>query len=292
MEFITAIYNKLLRAFDVFNIEIIGYYFAIIPLILLLEFLIVGWKKSSIKKIVGFEKTVRTDVVFFLLDVFNFYNLITILLSFGLFHLLARLIYNATNFDLIYTIDHVTLQFVVLFLISDFKNYFSHFLFHRFNTLWTLHEFHHSATEFCMLTRFRGHFLETAIKRMVDVIPFAIFGSVEMYLVVKVLSEIHQCFLHSALKSNWGWIGKYILVSPAAHRLHHSNKRKHYGKNFGSTFIFWDRLFGSYSPDHEAVEELGVPGNEYNKNGVLKDIYLGLVNFFVSLKADFKKLGS
>ena len=62
---------------------------------------------------------------------------------------------------------------------------------------------------------------------------------------------VHQLVLHSSIKSDWGFIGRYIFVSPSAHRIHHSIKREHYGKNFGNTFIFWDRLFKTFiKPDN------------------------------------------
>lgn len=151
-----------------------------------------------------------------------------------------------------------------------------------------MHEFHHSATEFCMLTRYRGHFLETALKRIIDVIPFAIFGSVESYFIVKIIIEMHQLVLHSSIKSDWGFLGKYIVVSPAAHKIHHSIKREHYGRNYGNTFIFWDRLFGTYHAE-TSIEELGVEENPYNKDGVIKDIFKIIVRFFNYLTDSFKR---
>lgn len=282
--FFEKVYDKILGLVNVFDFEILIYYFSIVPAALILEILIVGWNKSSTKRLVGLSNTVKTDVIFFFLEAFNLYSLITVILSFGIFHVLARLIFEYTNYDLILHIDNYALQFAVLFVISDFKNYVSHFVFHKIPALWKLHEFHHSATDFCMLTRYRGHFIEVALKRFFDVIPFAIFGaSIETYVAVKVLSEIHQLVIHSSLKSDWGWIGKYILVSPAAHRVHHSRKEIHFDKNFATTFIFWDRLFGTYS-SNEVEPELGIPGDEYNQKGFVHDTILGIRNFFKYLK--------
>ena len=289
MEFYNKVYHKIINQLDFFDLENILYYLSIAPAMLLIELCIVGWHESSLKKIFQYKKSTRTDVFFYILDVLNVYNLITIFLSFGIFHILARLIYEATAFELISTIYNPYIQFTVLFIFSDLKNYFSHYIFHRYRTLWSLHEFHHSATQFCMLTRHRGHFLETAIKRMIDVIPFAIFGSIETYFIVKVLTEIHQLVLHSSIKSDWGLIGKYVFVSPGAHRIHHSIKRKHYGKNFGNTFIFWDRMFKTYQPE-TTVDKLGVEKNPYNKDGVFKDIFKVIIKFFRYLKADVKAL--
>lgn len=283
MDFLDKIKSKLIELLDVFNPEILLYYLAVAGGMLLIELVIVGWPKSSIRRILTFSGSVKTDFAFFMLDVFNLYNLITVLLTFGAFHVLARLVYEVSHFDLVYTIPGIPLQFLVLFLAGDLKNYASHWVFHRVDALWKLHEFHHSATEFCMLTRYRGHFLETAIKRVFDVIPFAIFGSIESYFAVKVLVEMHQLALHSAFTSNWGWVGRYVLVSPAAHRIHHSAATQHYNRNMGSTFIFWDRLFGTYhNPDH--VLNLGVEENPYNNRGVLNDVLSAYKRFFRALK--------
>ena len=283
MDFLSKVYNKVITLFDFFNLEIVLFYFSIAIFVLLLEAFVLGWNKSSFKKIINFSSSVKTDVIFFFLDAFNIYGLITVLISFGIIHFLTRMFYEATNFNLIVTIDNPYLQFGILFFISDLKQYFSHLIFHRYNSLWKLHEFHHSASEFCVLTRYRGHFLETALKKFIDVIPFAIFGaSIQSYFIIKVFVEVHQLIIHSGIQSTWGFIGKYIFVSPADHRLHHSIKRKHYEKNFGSTFIFWDRIFGTYCPSEEILA-IGVDPPEYNKKGFIYDTYLGLRNFLAAL---------
>lgn len=56
-----------------------------------------------------------------MLDVFNLYSLITVLLTFGAFHVLARVVYEMSHFDLIYTIPGLPLQFLVLFVVVDLK---------------------------------------------------------------------------------------------------------------------------------------------------------------------------
>ena len=48
---------------------------------LLIELSIVGWDESSLKKIAQYKKSTRTDVFFFILDVLNIYNLITVVID-------------------------------------------------------------------------------------------------------------------------------------------------------------------------------------------------------------------
>ena len=291
MDQLTAIYNKAVSIIgDVGSLENFLFYIAILPLAFLGELAIVGWNNSSLKKLTVFENSVKTDVFFLFIEIFNLFNLLTVIISFGICHYLAWLFFKATNFDLILNIESGLLQFAIMYVVSDFKGYWSHRLFHYSNTLWKLHEFHHSATDFCILTRYRGHFLEQAMKRFIDVIPYAIFGApIVTYFAVRVVVEFHQLYNHSSLESKWGFLGKYIFVSPIAHKVHHSVKREHYGKNFGSTLIIWDRLFGTYQAA-DTIEEIGVPDNEYNKNGVLSDLILTVVNFYRSLRSDVKRL--
>ena len=75
----------MIELLDVFNPEILLYYLAIAGAMLLVEMVIVGWPKSSIRRILAFRGSVKTDFAFFMLDVFNLYNLITVLLTFGAF---------------------------------------------------------------------------------------------------------------------------------------------------------------------------------------------------------------
>ena len=130
-----------------------------------------------------------------------------------------------------------------------------------------------SATHFNVLTRQRVHFLDPEISRFFDVMVFVLLGSpLYSYLAVRIFKEAHQLMIHSSFTSDWGWIGKYILVSPAAHRLHHSTEERHYNKNMGNTFIFWDRMFGTYHPA-EPVLEIGLPDNQFNKEGYFRDLW-------------------
>jgi sterol desaturase/sphingolipid hydroxylase (fatty acid hydroxylase superfamily) len=46
------------------------------------------------------------------------------------------------------------------------------------------------------------------------------------------------------------------FVTPSHHRVHHSTNDQYIDKNFGSTLIIWDRMFGTF----EAEEEQAVYG--------------------------------
>ncbi len=279
MQKFESILSYIQGAIGPFRLDILLFYFLIAILTMFIELVIVGWEKSSLKKLFVFKKTVQTDFIFFLMNAFKLYDLITISLSFGICHFITYLIYRTIDLNLILELNNYYLEFFILFMVSDIKTYYAHYLLHKFPLLWQLHEFHHSATELCLFTRYRDHFLERALRRLLDIIPVVILGlTIETYLILQVVLETHKLLVHSNIKSDWGFIGKYILVSPAAHTIHHSNQLEHYDKNFGNTLIIWDKLFGTYYKP-EPVKELGIPDNEYNKEGCLMDIFRSINKF-------------
>jgi len=52
-----------------------------------------------------------------------------------------------------------------------------------------------------------------------------------------------------------------VCVTPALHRLHHSREWAELQTNFGTVFVVWDRLLGSYRANSSAATvETGLPG--------------------------------
>jgi sterol desaturase/sphingolipid hydroxylase (fatty acid hydroxylase superfamily) len=264
---------------DHFNVSHLYFCLLTTIIVFITELIFVGWSTSSIRKILRFNKSTRTDFFCWLIETFHLYNAISIILSFGVCYFLAGCIQNRVGFNLETKIKDPYLQFGLSFLFSDLVNYVRHYVFHKSGSLWIFHAFHHSATDFNILTRQRSHFFESEISRFFEMIPYVIFNvPVYSFFFVRFITEAHQMILHSAIRSDWGFIGKYILVSPAAHRIHHSANARHFHKNFGATFIFWDRIFGTSSIGEEALE-LGIPDNTFNKKGFIQDIYTPMLLF-------------
>lgn len=58
---------------------------------------------------------------------------------------------------------------------------------------------------------------------------------------------------------------EYVFTTPSHHRVHHAVNDKYIDKNFGSTFIIWDRIFGTFQPEEEqAIYGITKPVNSYN----------------------------
>lgn len=285
MEKAEALYYKLFSAsgLEKLTLKSLLIFFGLTIFSLLLECLILGWEHSSLKILFRRSKTSVTDIFLWLINAFQLPRLLGLILTFGICYYLVGIVQKSLDLRLIAHIPNPYLQTAILLVVSDFKNYVRHITFHRVNPLWMLHSFHHSATEFTMLTHHRNHFVEDAIQMFFDVVPFVLLGAAfDTYFIVGAFTTIHQMFIHSNIKSDWGFIGKYILISPAAHRLHHSMKKHHYDKNMGSLFVWWDRIFGTWM-DPEPIAEIGVDIDGYNKKHFVNDMWIGYKGFWTGM---------
>jgi sterol desaturase/sphingolipid hydroxylase (fatty acid hydroxylase superfamily) len=140
----------------------------------------------------------------------------------------------------------------------DISYYLYHVAQHRFPVLWELHKVHHSAEVMVGITKDRIHPLDDLMNRIWDgVIPGICFGiwtlialdpvevtifGLNVYVVRNIL--MMDFVRHTHLKISFGPLNSVILC-PHWHQLHHSVDPRHYDKNFGLLFSFWDRLFGT-----------------------------------------------
>ncbi len=152
---------------------------------------------------------------------------------------------------------------VVVFTLSmlvayDLSYYLYHTAQHRFPFLWELHKVHHSAEVMIGITKDRVHPLDELMNRAWDgVIPGICFGiwtlvaldpvevtvfGVNVYVMRNIL--MMDFVRHTHFKISFGALN-HVVLCPHWHQLHHSTDPRHYDKNFGLLFSFWDRLFGT-----------------------------------------------
>ena len=255
----------------------------------MVDLFVLGWENSSIKRLFFIRnKSARGDLWCWLLSVFCLYDFFALFFSFGLFYVLSSIIYQADSIKILELIPTAALQFTVLVLLGDLKHYLWHRFMH-FMPFWDLHKYHHSAEELNLITTARGHFLEKGFLLIFDSLLFVLLGApIEFYMAYIILKEFYAQILHSNLNWSLGWVGRHILISPRAHRIHHSNSREYFDKNFGTLFIFWDKLFGTYKDTTEKIT-IGVENNQYNKKGFWWDMVEGVRAFGISCRRVFLK---
>jgi len=146
-------------------------------------------------------------------------------------------------------------------LVIDFAIYIVHYLMHKIPMLWEFHKVHHSADQLNLLSVFRMHPLElfatTTTVTVLQAFAYAGFfyltgSKPEVYTILGVNVLIFLFYVtgfhlrHSHIWLNYPvWLSK-ILVSPAQHHIHHSADEKHWDRNMGLIFSFWDRMFGTH----------------------------------------------
>jgi len=289
--FVTYFLEKLYKISGLkdFNVKTIGVFVLITLVALVIEYILIQDKqKSSLQRIKRGSKSTINDVVSWFITGLGIFNFLGVVFTLGIFYLIDWLVTKDINVFAVSYIKLDWLSFILVFLLTDLKAYWNHRLVHVVRPLWELHAFHHSATEFTVLSAQRGHFVETAVVVLIETLFWKLIGASPINIIyIAMLVQIQQGLVHSNLTENWGFLGKYIFVSPAAHRVHHSIYPRHFNTNFGVVFIFWDRLFRSYAEPEKDIE-IGIPDNPYNKKNYVADIWLGYKRFL----SETLKLGS
>jgi sterol desaturase/sphingolipid hydroxylase (fatty acid hydroxylase superfamily) len=144
-------------------------------------------------------------------------------------------------------------------LLSDFAMYWTHRLIHT-RMMWPVHRWHHAPRHMYWLAGGRLSFLQGIVYAL-PATPFALLGAppaaIGAYAMFGILLN-H--WMHSNLRLRSRWL-EAIIVTPRIHHIHHSVDPRHHGRNFGSLFSFWDRMFGTFvHPDdvHDPLK-FGIP---------------------------------
>lgn len=149
---------------------------------------------------------------------------------------------------------------VGMFVMADLAFFLSHRLLHRIPLLWELHKVHHSAPVLTPASVFRRHpgdiLFDGAVSGVVMGTTYGVVGwlagsvitghqilGVNALLFVTLFAGFN--LQHSHVWMTWGLLER-VLISPAAHQLHHSVAVEHHDRNFGNMLSVWDRLCGTY----------------------------------------------
>jgi sterol desaturase/sphingolipid hydroxylase (fatty acid hydroxylase superfamily) len=182
----------------------------------------------------------------------------------------------------------VVLFTITMLLAYDISYYLYHTAQHRFPILWELHKVHHSAEVMVGITKDRVHPLDELLNRIWDgVIPgicFGIWAVLQLNLVELTVFGINVYVMrnilmmdfvrHTHFKISFGPLNNVVLC-PHWHQLHHSVDPRHYDKNFGLLFSFWDRLFGTLCvPERDEDFKFGLMDRDVRDYQSLSGLYL------------------
>lgn len=147
---------------------------------------------------------------------------------------------------------------LVAFVIADVLGWYAHWLHHHVATLWYFHAIHHSQTNLNVLSDNRQHFLETIINAAIAYLPARALGlNSADALKLASLTIYWSALIHTNIRTNLGRL-RYVLVSPQAHRVHHSIHPEYFNTNYGTFFIWWDMLFRTIYPHYDIYPATGI----------------------------------
>lgn len=145
------------------------------------------------------------------------------------------------------------LAVLLILLLVDFFYYWGHRLVHH-PRLWNHHAWHHSPTYLTWLTGSRTTLVNHLVIIGMPVVaalllcpmpragPWAVF----VMAFLRLVDHVH----HTNLYVPWARQLEWVFITPRLHYVHHSNDPRFSHSNFGLTFTFCDRLFGTYrDPD-------------------------------------------
>ncbi|WP_420146564.1 sterol desaturase family protein [Spirosoma sp.] len=149
------------------------------------------------------------------------------------------------------------------YIILDFFSYWAHRVSHEQRFWWATHVVHHSGEFYNLTVSYRLSWIQHL--KIVFFLPVAFMGFHPIvFFVTNQMAVLFQFWVHTEyIRRMPAWV-EYIFATPSNHRVHHGSQEQYIDKNFGATFIFWDRMFGTYEPEDEPVI-YGITTNIPNK---------------------------
>jgi sterol desaturase/sphingolipid hydroxylase (fatty acid hydroxylase superfamily) len=155
------------------------------------------------------------------------------------------------------------ISFITCLIVMDFMLYFLHRFKHTVSFLWEFHKYHHSDKLINTTTALRVSLFEQ-LYVYCFLIPLFLLGfSLETILLSFLTLSIYQIYVHNTYIKVPNFL-EHILVSPRLHKIHHDERSQLQKSNYGSMFIFWDKLFGT-SKDVDEILVIGV-SDEHEDN--------------------------
>lgn len=167
-------------------------------------------------------------------------------------------VYTHFSFNLLVQVNILLIWVFTLFA-WDLCFYWEHRLSHKLPFLWAIHMVHHQGEHFNLSLAVRNSWYSA-----LGSIPFfavlALIGvPTEIFVTVSIFHYSIQFFNHNALTPKLGFL-ESIFVTPHHHRVHHLKNHYYSNTNYSGSFIFWDKIFGSFET---APKDKEIPFGSY-----------------------------
>jgi sterol desaturase/sphingolipid hydroxylase (fatty acid hydroxylase superfamily) len=142
--------------------------------------------------------------------------------------------------------------FIPCYILFDLCSYWAHRVSHHTRFFWATHVAHHSGEHYNLTVSFRLSWVQYI--KIMFFLPVSFIGFHPVIIfVTNQIAVLFQFWVHTEYIRKLHPVIEYIFATPSNHRVHHGSQPKYINKNFGATFIIWDRMFGTYYPEVEKV---------------------------------------
>lgn len=151
---------------------------------------------------------------------------------------------------------------VAAFLLLDFLLWLQHAMFHAVPRLFALHQVHHADRDFDATLGVRFHPLEMLLSMALKAGVVLLIGAPAAVVVLfELVLSGTSVFNHAnvRLPRALDRLLRLFVVTPAMHRIHHSEAGDERNANYGFNLPWWDRLFGTYRAAARTPVVVGMP---------------------------------
>lgn len=136
-------------------------------------------------------------------------------------------------------------QWPALYVLVDLAYYSRHRLLHETRWGWALHAPHHASVDLSLTSALRLGWIQRTFDDFFY-LPLVLLGAppLAVFIVIE-LNHASQFWCHTELIGRLPLLDAF-LNTPSNHRVHHAQDRAFADANYGSTFMWWDRLLGTY----------------------------------------------
>ncbi len=141
-------------------------------------------------------------------------------------------------------------SFILCFFAIDFARYWAHRIAHEQRFWWATHITHHNSKKYNLSVSFRLGWTQHI--KIVFFIPVMLMGfDPFVFFICHQIAVLYQFWIHTEYITKLPRPIEYFFTTPSHHRVHHASDEHYLDKNYGSTFIIWDRMFGTFMPEAE-----------------------------------------
>ncbi len=171
--------------------------------------------------------------------------IISALVKVGIFFLVV-VFYNISPFR----IPPTWWSYIVCFVFLDLARYWAHRIAHEQRFWWATHVTHHTSKKYNFSVSFRLSWTQHI--KIVFFLPVVMMGfDPFVFFICHQIAVLYQFWIHTEYIRKLPAPIEFIFTTPSHHRVHHATNADYIDKNYGSTFIIWDRMFGTFQPEGE-----------------------------------------